>query len=430
MPNPDLLISEFVSKAGNVRVTIDLSNPTEPNDFFNIFDFGTIDYDFDVTSYGDVVNNIGAMYSRTKLTCSVYTKANRNLLDLLYPYLFSGTYILPVTVNVDTFTGDSYEFVYEIRPNGLKYDENSLKLTIDLDPPLKPTETVSGVFASITNKFLVGTSLGTAVSGVMVGSFIDKMVGNLNTNLTTIYEPASTTSGYSDLTYAKPIFGVPPVGIQLWSTGASASGLAIEELSRFAVLGGDIYGTGFGSNFYVNRANLNRVVQVDYDELEALQYSFTPSPYQTITLTMDGTSPSNVLDTSVTSSGNRFAEKSISGLYTLPNYINKAKWTALGTFADTDYTGYLSRDIEPIITGSGVDAHKRALNAQAIPLVRVEFVVFGMHKIKPYEAIEFIGDVPDRYKYTTGTNPRYFRPTSLSYDLFDDKVKVKAYSIS
>ena len=432
MSIPQYLISEFVTQTGAVEVSMDLglTPPFITRDDFDIYDMGNIDYDYDVTSYGSVVNNLGAMYNRTKIICALYSKGNLNILDILEDILASGANVVPVKITVNTHKGQTYEFVYEIRSNGLKYDENSLRLSIELDPPLLPTLTIGGVFTAVTDKYLVGETFGASVSGIMVGSFISYFVKQLNTTsgIGIIYEPAPTTTGYSSLTYQVP-FIFPPDGIQLWMIGGG-SGLAVEDVSRYAVLGGDIYGTGFSNNFYVHRARTDRVAQVEYDEIEALQYSFTPSPYKTIVLTMDGEASTNIVDTTVTSSGNRFAEKAISGLYSLPSYIRKAKSTTGILFSDTDYSGYTSSDIESVIVGSGIDAHKKALNAQTAPLFRTEVTIFGFDKVKPWEVVQFIGDVPDRYKYTTGTNPRYFRPTSLSYDLMGDKVKLKMYSIS
>ena len=428
MALPNNLVSTFTTKVGIATVQIRLFNPLEPDDQFDIYDIGDIEYDFDVTSYGDVINNLGANYSRSRFVCGLYSKANRDIFDIMYNQLFLGISTVPVTLTINTYDGQTYVFSYEIRPNGLKYDENSLKLTIDLDPPLLSTDTVTSVSTSVTPKTLVGTTLGTSVSGIMVGQFIKTVVDNFNTSLPTIYEPAETTPTFAGLTYAIPVFGFTPTGINLYMNPTTASGLAIDEVARFAVLGGDLYGTGFGYNFYVNRNRTNMVAQVNYDEVESLQFSFSPSPYRSIALTMDGTPPSNVLDTTATALGNQFAEKTISGFYSLPSYVVKANFG--GAFADTDYSGYLSRDIETVITASGINAHKNALNAQPSPLIRVEVSVFGFDKVKPYEVVQFTGEVPDKYKFTTGANPRYFRPTTISYNLMDDKVKLKMYSIN
>jgi hypothetical protein len=55
--------------------------------------------------------------------------------------------------------------------------------------------------------------------------------------------------------------------------------------------------------------------------------------------------------------------------------------------------------------------------------LRIEATILGTDKLRPYECIKFDNTVPLRYQ------GKHFRPTSLSYDLKADKVKVTAYQI-
>lgn len=209
MAIPNNLVSTFTTKTGVVTVTIALSNPTEPDDRFDIYEIGSIEYDFDLTAYGDVINNVGAMYSRSRITCGLYARNGLNIFDTLFSYLFSGTISLPVSLVMNTHDGTAYEFQYEIRPTGLRYDENSLKLNIDLDPVVLQSVTVGDIYDDTASKFAVGPTLGTSTTAIMVGSFINTMVSKFNAGISTIHEPAYTTSGYSYLTYALP-FIFPP----------------------------------------------------------------------------------------------------------------------------------------------------------------------------------------------------------------------------
>jgi hypothetical protein len=54
---------------------------------------------------------------------------------------------------------------------------------------------------------------------------------------------------------------------------------------------------------------------------------------------------------------------------------------------------------------------------------KIEATILGADKVRPYECIKFDNTVPIRYQ------GKHFRPTSLSYDLKADKVKVTAYQI-
>lgn len=430
------LTSKFVTKSGIVTVTLATSVYTG-TDTFEIYDIGTIDYDFDVTSYGSVVENLGAMYSRSKLVVSYYTKGNLNVFDLLYDEItiagLPSNSVIPVTLAIEAHNGSSYEFKYEIRSTGLKYDENSLKVNLELDP-----QTITSTVKSIYDDrvAILNTPIGVGAGdnpAIMAGSFIQDTVSGMNTNLPTIYEPATTTSGYSGIVYALPIGINPPEGKQLYvrDEASNVTTPAIADVARYAVLAGDIYGTGFDSNFYVHRLLTNRVVQVDYDQIESLQYSFTNSPYRNIILDLNGTLGTNVVAFSQTLQGNAFADKSISGVYVLPSYVYKAFFdTIFVDYSETDYTGVGTADIETIIVGSGILSHQKALNAAATPLIKLQATIFGFDTIKPYEVLEFTGDVPSRYKFTTGSTIRYYRPTSLSYDLMNDKVKIKMYGIS
>jgi hypothetical protein len=436
------LTSSFIAKAGVVEITLDTTVFTG-SDTFQVLELGDIEYDLDVTSYGDVINNLGAMYNRTKLVVGLYTGANQNLFDLLYDEFLVAGSLSSQKVNVNiVITSHSlgnpvYRFRYEIRANGLKFTENMTKLTLELDPFIDTSLTVSGVFFGVGQRNAVREQIGGAtvtVTGIMTGSFIRYTVSGLNTSLPTIHEPAFTNSGLAGLTFAIPTGGAPPAGINSYVlsnssfTTGGASGLALDHVAKFAVLGGDFYGTGFDFNFYVNRLRTDRVRAVNFDEIESLTYQFTPSPYRSITLSFDGNA--NLRDYSTILPGNQFAEKSVSGFYSVSGMFIKAQYIPASGYAYINYTGNLSADIEAAITNSGILAHQKALNAQDVPLIRVEATLFGFDKVKPYEAVQFTGDVPDKYKFTTGTNPRYFRPTSMSYSLMDDKVKLKMYSIN
>jgi hypothetical protein len=424
--------SKFNTKAGDVTITF-----TMPvfggTDTFQTLDIGNLDYDFDVTAFGSVVNNLGAMYGRTRLTVGYYTDQNRNFFDVLYNELYVSQLLsgkIPVNIKVVSYTGSTYEFNYEIRGNSLEHNENTTSIQLELDPVI-PSTTVSGVFANVSNKIWVGTGLNTGgASGILAGSLINYVVSGFNSNLPTLHEPAFADSTYASLTYAVPVVGFIPDGTQLYVRGATASGLAINDVAQFAVLGGDIYGTGFDYNFYVNRMRTDRTVTVSYDDLQALKYSVTPSPYNAIVLTLDGTS-GFVVDTSKQEISNVRSEKLISGFYSLESYVFKARKVPVGgLFADIDYTGYLTSDLETVIVSSGILAHQKALNAQSTPLVRVEATVFGFDKIKPYNTIIFGDGVPDRYRYVSGTTARYYRPTHLSYNLKEDLIRVRMYGIS
>jgi hypothetical protein len=54
---------------------------------------------------------------------------------------------------------------------------------------------------------------------------------------------------------------------------------------------------------------------------------------------------------------------------------------------------------------------------------KIDATILGADKVRPYECIKFDNTVPLRYQ------GKHFRPTSLSYDLKADKVKVTAYQI-
>jgi hypothetical protein len=434
------LTSSFITKTGEVTVTLETTVFTG-SDTFEIIELGEIEYDIDVTSYGDVVNNLGAMYNRTKIVVGLYTGDNRNIFDLLYDEFLVAGSLSSQKVNVNlVVTRNSvlnlvYRFRYEIRSNGLKYTENTNKLTIELDPFIDTSLTVSGVFFGVGQRNAIRTDFGLTLTGIMTGSFIRYTISGLNTNLPTIHEPAYTDASLAGLTYAIPIGGAPPSGINSYvlanasfSLLGGSSGLALEHVAKFAVLGGDFYGTGFDANFYVNRRRTDRARSISLDNIESLTYQFTPSAYKSITLSFDGNS--NLLDFSTTIPANQYAEKSVSGFYSVSGFFAKASYIPASGHAYTQYAGYTSTDIEFQIVASGILAHQKALNADITPFIRVEATLFGFDSVKPYEAVQFIGDVPDKYKFTTGTNPRYFRPTSMSYNLMDDKVKLKMYSIN
>jgi hypothetical protein len=80
---------------------------------------------------------------------------------------------------------------------------------------------------------------------------------------------------------------------------------------------------------------------------------------------------------------------------------------------------------EVLIASKAAQAYSQATGAFVTNTAqyKVDLDILGVDKIKPWEVIRFNETVPSRYW------GKHFRPTSLSYDLKADRVRVTAYEI-
>jgi hypothetical protein len=427
------LTSTFTTRAGDVTVTLDMT----PVGTFDIIDMGRIEYDFDLTNYGEAVNKVGVMYNRSSMSVYRYTTEAKDFYDLMYDHLYSfpGTPI-PVTVSIALHSGNTAEFRFRIRKQSLSRKVNENVMKIDLDPLDEPTTTVGDVIDAIAlfQGFDTATISTTSI-GVLVGDFIEYTASGLNPSLPTIVESAyQNTAGFPAVTF--PTIStisdlVDGVEYMFVADNTADSESATNAVRNYAVLEGGIFGTGFDYNFYVHRMRTDRAVVLYDTDLESCESETIQTPYASIALTMQdwSTDPyNNIATKTVFESTGVQAEKSVSGIFPFIG-VGKGVWVAPPT-AQMD-TGLASADTSETLTlSSGILAHKTALNAAPSPIFKIKATILGVDTFKPYQTITLSGtSFPRDFRFSPASLRRYYRPTFIAYDLENDKVEVRLYAI-
>lgn len=427
------LTSTFSTQAGDVTVTVGVS----ATGTFDVIEIGKIEYDFDLTNYGDAVNKVGVLYNRSQMTVYRYTTGGEDFYDILYNHLYV-TVIqpIPVTVSVALHSGGTAEFKFTIQKRSISRKINEQTMKVDLDPLVNPAVTVQDVTNATIAAYGFETIRTGGISsfGLLVGSFIQYVCSGLNSNLPTIVESAyQNTAGLSSVSYPV-ITGIADLvdgdSYLFVADGTADAELAIDAVKNYAVLEGGIFGTGFDQNFYVHRMRTDRNVVFYDNDLESCESELIPTPYRSISLTMDQYSSdpfNNISPETQSASTNVLSEKSVSGIFPMIG-VGKGEWDSLNARMDTGAISLV--DPEPVVVASGLLSHKTALNASSAPIFKAKMTVLGMDKFKPYQTITLSGETfPREFRFNPSSIRRYYRPTYISYDLYNDKVELKLYAI-
>jgi hypothetical protein len=104
-------------------------------------------------------------------------------------------------------------------------------------------------------------------------------------------------------------------------------------------------------------------------------------------------------------------------------YLYKAEYET-GVIGDAFFPNIVTiADYEASLANNGVSSYVAAFGADRRLVVDV--TVLGFDKIKPYQMVVFDTGA----EFPTPLNGKYFRPTSLEYDLYQNKVKAKLYYV-
>jgi hypothetical protein len=219
---------------------------------------------------------------------------------------------------------------------------------------------------------------------------------------------------------------------------------ALKALKDLAGIEASFFGTGFSKNFYVNRLRRDVAddVQIDFDTQVV---DISPRPFylslgtSIVSQRADyrrsgekqlGNYPAtsfdirqvpNLQDTGSITRGNRNASKELK-IELAPAYpcLNKAQRNSDGSYSGDALIG--NNILESKLTANGLTAYFQALNSTPDKIL-IEMTLLGAFTVLPWNTISFDINAPERYANKS------FRPTSISYDLKNDTVKVKAYQI-
>jgi hypothetical protein len=221
---------------------------------------------------------------------------------------------------------------------------------------------------------------------------------------------------------------------------------ALKALKDLAGIEGSVFGSGFSENFYFNRlrGDAGEDISIDY---ETQVVDINPKPYylslgtSLVSQRADyrrvgekqfGVYPStidvqnrglpNLTDRGSIARGNENATKELK-IELAPAYpmLNKGIRENDGTFNGDIILQ--DTQLESALTANGLSSYFQALNSIS-GNIYIEVTLLGAFTIKPYNTISFGSDAPERYADKT------FRPTTISYDLKNDTVTIKAYQIN
>jgi hypothetical protein len=199
---------------------------------------------------------------------------------------------------------------------------------------------------------------------------------------------------------------------------------------------GAIFGAAFNYNYYINRLTNTINVNVSNNDLSDLK--FQPHNRDVNGVSISFTNTNKIDDTTnigydlpkITNAtggapgwltGQRPMSTAFTGFYP---YLNRGVYDAGDNFVngDNDSLAFFN---DQTLCRFAADVYSKVTGAYVSnrSLYKVDFEVLGATKIKPWEVIRFNETVPSRYW------GKHFRPTSLSYDLKADRVRVTAYEI-
>jgi hypothetical protein len=217
-----------------------------------------------------------------------------------------------------------------------------------------------------------------------------------------------------------------------------------DKVRVLAGMDGAVFGSAFGVNYYMPRNNNTYNVELSNVEFEELSFVSSARAINAITLSFTNSNAINstinigngypfIFGESFTFDGWRASDQQINigyssyfpqfnyGLWenTAPTYVNGLEYINPSGFFT--FPGLL----EIIQLGDASTMYAQATGAWTsnASVYKIDATILGADKVRPYECIKFDNTVPLRYQ------GKHFRPTSLSYDLKADKVKVTAYQI-
>jgi len=463
------------SLAGTFWLSID--NPGMDTNV-EITDLGQLTYEFDLVptqqsgarvggiagamtvKLWDQMSNRGSFYDSMEEYIGTYDATN----DLTFPRANCNV------VWLSTRDDQTYRFPFSLSFSDIGIDERSQTATVKLQPkttninignwgeeraPLYVANQVPYVYKILSYVMNIDNCVPTSIA-------IQDIVGTLDSgfNVSNIYETATNigtvqaTSRYGTVVTTFDAFPtlaraatlgngtVFPIFIfnGVTSTSYDPTRSMFDVVKQYAAMEGAIFGSAFNVNFYINRTSNIYNVEFSNNEIADLSFVTVPRAYNTVAYTT------------------RANDKIRDGIGFLNVNINYEAWRDAPQQQSFDFTNYdpymvigclefdggVSYGYSYVSNSGPIESNvairdvyqdslfTRSFQAFAAPLgitatnrsaLRIEATILGADKVRPYEVIKFDNTVPIRYQ------GKHFRPTSLSYDLKADKVKVTAYQI-
>jgi hypothetical protein len=448
----------FTSLAGNVWIEINAGSTVIAN--VDLLEMGTIDYEFDLMPSDQEVTVIGGMPGATSVVFSDTMSNRASLYDTLFNRLSDydplQTDVAPkaiATVYLQ-LRGQSniFRFPFEFRAADLSLDERSKKTKISLSPKtsnINVGQWVNGATSYVPSKISYRSGDKFFVNSWASGDFIYSIINDIDNaaGASTIYrsgdlgKPANLPNSVFAFERLTDILN-SPTNIQISSYSSlmfvhdtdmyfANANTVMSKLQAFAGMEGAIFGSAFSVNFYINRLTNSINVVLSNSDLVDLSFTAQTRDIKGVGLSFTNTNKTDNPEinlayelpkiTNASSEtpgwilGSRSIASQISAFYP---QLNRGVYNNVDNFVDGDNDA-LAFYNDQLLARFGADSYSFG----AFGAFKVELDILGINKIKPYQVIKFDNTVPVRYQN------RHFRPTSLSYDLKGDRVKVTAYSI-
>jgi hypothetical protein len=458
----------FTSLAGTAFLTIGV----QTNANVEMDKMGDVKYEFDLVPTDATVRGVSGipgsltvtMWDRMDTGTSLYEAIETEIGD--YDGLEAVTVpTAPVTLywlprgesNID----NAWRFPFDLRFMDATIDERSQKTTLRFAPKTLNLNIESWATGNVTNNFPttvydfrddVGTKTAYLAGDLIYDALgeLDTGVGNVTIMAPRVSFPTSLIAGYvntypttTNLT-ATNMNTYPPTIVVGVDQAFASNQLVYDKVRVLAGLDAAIFGSAFGINYYMPRNNNSFNVELTNVEFEDLSFVASPRSINAVALAYTN---SNVINTTL-NIGNGYpflyatngvldawkaADQQINIAYSsyFP-HLNYGKWintnlTFINGIEFIDPTSLLDfpelvQTIQVFDTAIGYALSTGAWTSNA-STYKIEATILGADKVRPYEVIKFDNTVPLRYQ------GKHFRPTSLSYDLKADKVKVTAYQI-
>jgi hypothetical protein len=435
-------------RSGTVWFDIELSNTANSGNV-DLYDLSALKYEFDLKTAESAITSVGVIPGAMTIKVndqkpdgsSVYEALSGELANFLVPLTPTRNANMHFLKHGEVV---AQRFPFQLQFTGVKTDAKSGMTSLAFIPPYQSEENVRSFYPNVPENQIVFRVGNTNYNARPMGDVIKHYV-NVNPDATTVYETGTDlgiggSNGYvtsQDLvgaTYDNSIiFGfvnTNSINSETWTNGTIRS-----KVVSAACAEGAVFGSAFNVNFYINRRKTTRNVSLTNSDITELEYSdmdrqvngvnvFLNTQTYTAGFQALPTSPKASYETAGYPLGSQFVGLDLQAH--APQF-NRGNWEFFGATT----TRVINADSVAIdlVTGflvtAGSTAYSQAFSAyqvQGIPS-RIQTTVLGVDKVKPYEAIKFEGDAPDKFK------GKHFRPSSLEYDFKEDTVKITAYQI-
>lgn len=418
---------------------IDITYPDGNDLQFECLSVGKISYEFDLVEDVEEAKSIGMIMGDCSLTVHDVASDGSSIYELLsddnVAYGLSNALVnYTVTLELTTPSASTYTFHYYFTKPDVETDDLKRTTKIKLKTFSTTKALVSDYFNGdvfYSNGVAITTGVGanaydaveaTPTKGnkvVLAADFLRDILQTVNSNYTFVLDSEDDTLVLSSQASSGNTYALiaddseRPSGVSLDLTFVDSSSQCFEVVGVMAALEGAIYGSGFNTNFFVNRLSTSNSVSISQDDVGELKVAQSIRQWDEISVNYRN-SEISTLNFYVPGS------KSFSYYMTPPTSSDSVNSCYIGNFNGSSFTAtapYITHDVN-------VASNAYSFSLGATGESKIELTVFGVDKIKPHQVFSLDSSFRSRYQGRT------FRPTSLEYDLENDEIYIEAYQVA